>query len=286
MAQRSSAKIQPVSRWATVCSVRTPVDSTLNNNSITQRIADLLAAADKPDSALPPTDLYNEGWMLRLVLDWFSKNQPEKAAIKFADGARWYSEALLPSAFLTRERGDPLSESWTHADGVVGHFDIGANGAGDLTLKANATQLVVIEAKMGSKLSAGVKNASYYNQAARNVACMAEVARRASIAPASFDNLAFYVFAPQSKIDEGIFTQAMDVDQMRDVVQRRVAAYEETEKQEWLDNWFLPVCEKAEIRCVSWEEVLTVIGNHNSLDGRELQAYYEKCLRFNNVDKG
>ncbi|MCH7876577.1 MAG: hypothetical protein IH965_14945 [Gemmatimonadetes bacterium] len=31
--------------------------------------------------------------------------------------ARWYSEALLPSQFLKRFRGDPLAEGWTHADG-------------------------------------------------------------------------------------------------------------------------------------------------------------------------
>ena len=253
------------------------------NNAITQRIAGLLADADKPGGAFPPTDLYNEGWMLRLVLDWFSKNQPEKAAIKFAQGARCYCEALLPSAFLARTRGDSLSEQWTHADGVIGHFDVGANGAGDLTLKADATHFVVIEAKMGSKLSAGVKNAPDFNQAARNVACMAEVARRASISPGSFENLAFYVCAPQAKIDQGAFAQHMNVDAMGDIVRRRVAAYDEKAKQDWFDEWFLPICDKAEIRCVSWEELLDDIANHNPSDGEEMQRFYDKCLMFNRV---
>jgi hypothetical protein len=29
---------------------------------------------------------------------------------------------MVPSAFRASERGDKLAESWTHADGVIGHF--------------------------------------------------------------------------------------------------------------------------------------------------------------------
>jgi len=160
-----------------------------------QRIAELLARAAGDDRVFPPTDLYNEGWMLRLVLDWFSRNPDVDHDLKFGESSGWYSEALLPSAFLPRNRGDKLAESWTHADGVIGHFSIGENGAGDLSLKENAKELVVTEAKMFSKLSNGVTNAKYFDQAARNVACIAELAKRASIAPFSFDNIAFYVIA-------------------------------------------------------------------------------------------
>lgn len=143
---------------------------------VNERIAELLSMSVGPGRVFPPTELYNEGWMLRLVLDWFSRTPDCNYELRFLDGSGWYSEALLPSAFLSRKRGDVLAESWTHADGVVGHFSIGENGAGDLSLKDGATQFVVVEAKMFSKLSAGVTNARYFNQAARNVACIAEIA--------------------------------------------------------------------------------------------------------------
>ena len=52
---------------------------------------------------------------------------------------------------------------------------------------------------MFSELSAGVTNAPYFNQAARTVACMAEVLQRANTSPKSFDNIAFYVLAPEKK---------------------------------------------------------------------------------------
>ena len=41
---------------------------------VNDRIAELLASAAGEHRVFPATDLYNEGWMLRLVLDWFSRN--------------------------------------------------------------------------------------------------------------------------------------------------------------------------------------------------------------------
>ncbi len=88
----------------------------------------LLAAAGTPGSVLPPTLLYNEGWMLRLVLDWFAARPRDSAdphPLASLRSACWYTEALLRSPFLPRFRGDPLAEAFTHADAAVGHFKIG-----------------------------------------------------------------------------------------------------------------------------------------------------------------
>lgn len=246
-----------------------------------ERIAQLLFKSDGSDRVFPATDLYNEGWMLRLVLDWFCRNPDVDHDLKFGEGSRWYSEALLPSAFLPRKRGDKLAESWTHADGVIGHFSIGENGTGDLSLIENATQLVVTEAKMFSKLSAGVTNARYFDQAARNVACIAEVAKRAAIAPTSFTNVAFFVIAPQARIDEGVFSDYMDIESMREVVRRRVTEYSEPERDQWFEEWFLPVSNAAKICCISWEDILTVISEKHEADGESLGEFYAKCLEFN-----
>ena len=123
------------------------------------RIIDILAAAGTPAAAIRPTELYNEGWMLRLILDWAQQHARGNHPLTFLPDARWYSEALLPPPFLARRRGDRLAESWTNADGVVGHFNIGGMSKGGLTLRDGGTQLVVVEAKMSSNLSSGTKNA-------------------------------------------------------------------------------------------------------------------------------
>ncbi len=62
---------------------------------------------------------------------------------------------------------------------------------------------VVLEAKMFGNLSAGVKNASYFNQAARNVACIAELLKRPGRPVTEFKALGFYVLAPASQIRQG-----------------------------------------------------------------------------------
>src|SRR4051812_42560146 len=107
------------------------------------RIADILLTAGEQQGRLRPTELYNEGWLLRLTLDWSERHAPDHHRLFFLPGARWYSEALLPSQFLPRYRGDKLSESWTHADGVVGHFTVGIAGRGDFVLAPSAQQFVV-----------------------------------------------------------------------------------------------------------------------------------------------
>lgn len=43
---------------------------------ISHTLQSLLNSCTGPNPRFPPTILYNEGWMLRLILDWFS-NHPD-----------------------------------------------------------------------------------------------------------------------------------------------------------------------------------------------------------------
>ncbi|MGB5630900.1 MAG: hypothetical protein WBM57_16150, partial [Woeseiaceae bacterium] len=165
--------------------------------------------------------------------------------------------------------------------GVIGDFEIGKESIGGLTLKPDAQQLVVTEAKMFSKLSSGVKNAGYFNQAARNVACIAEVMRKAKRAPESLSRTGFFVVAPQSRIDEGVFADHMDVENIRSVVERRVLEYEDPKRLQWFEKHFIPVLENSVIRCVPWEELLDEIRTVNPIDADHFHAFYIKCVRFN-----
>jgi hypothetical protein len=95
-----------------------------------ERINEMLRLAGSENRLFPATIYYNEGWLLRLVVDWFSRNQSTDHRLTFETGAPWFSEALLPSQFFrTRQRDgferDNLAEGWTHADGVIGHVIIG-----------------------------------------------------------------------------------------------------------------------------------------------------------------
>ncbi|MDQ2949733.1 MAG: hypothetical protein M3Y27_27975, partial [Acidobacteriota bacterium] len=139
---------------------------------IPKRILDILGTVVGETPQLPPTIVFNEGWMLRLTLDCLSRLPRLEHPLAFSEGATWFSEALLPSAFRPRTQADKLSESFTHADGAIGHIEVARSGNAYLKLAAGASQFIVTEAKMFSALSSGVKNAPTFNQAARNVACM------------------------------------------------------------------------------------------------------------------
>jgi len=134
---------------------------------------------------------------------------------------------------------------------------------------------------MFSKLSSGVKNASYFNQAARNVACIAEVIYRARISPASFEKIGFFVIAPESQINKGIFTEHMAPKRIRSIVTRRVSEYQESEKNNWLADWFIPTLENIRIREIDWEELIAIINKSDPTFGAQIGSFYTKCLEFN-----
>jgi hypothetical protein len=247
---------------------------------IVERIKAMLEACEAGTAAFPPTELFNEDWLLRIILDWFARHGGDRYPLAPLPGARWFSQAWLPSAFMSRYRGDRLAEARTHADGVLGHFVIGDPGTAALSLMPEARQFVVLEAKLFARLSAGVRNAPYYDQAARSVACIAETLRRAERAPEELDELAFIVLAPQARLDDGIFEWEIAPEAIRRKVRRRVEDYA-GERDPWFRNWFEPTWRRLEVRSLSWEEIIEVIAFHSLEDGHIIDSFYGQCLRFN-----
>ncbi len=246
----------------------------------------MLNNCEADDSVLPATVLYNEGWMIRVVLDWFSKYSDNQYYFSFIHGSKWYSEALLPSIFLAKYQGDKLAESWTHADAIIGDFKIGNSGKGDLEVVKGAEQFVVIEAKMFSKLSGGTTNIKNYDQATRTVACMAEILKRGEINPHNLEKLGFYVIAPSNQIEkEMTFKSYTNLINIKDKVRGRVEAYngreDFEEKNEWFNDWFIPMLDKIDIKCLTWEDVIKFIQSKDIDCGNKVSIFYDKCLKYN-----
>ena len=247
---------------------------------ITERIKAMLEACEAGEPSFPPTVLFSENWLLRIVLDWFAGHGGDRYPLSPTAGARWFSESWLPSAFLPRYRGDRLAESRTHADGVIGHFTIGDPGTSGLSLRPDAIQLAVLEAKLFNRLSPGVRNAPFYDQAARSVACAAEVLRRADRPPDELDDLSFLLLAPRARIDDGVFARDLAPESIRRKVRRRADAYN-GERLTWLRDWFEPTLRRIDIRCLAWEDVVGAIAHHDPVSGQFIDAFYGKCLRYN-----
>lgn len=245
----------------------------------------MLEAAYGDDRVFPATTLFNENWLLRVALHWFSTNNSGPYPLALAPNARWFSEAWLPSIFLPRQRRprDTQAENWTHADGVIGHFSIGTGAKADLSLSQRASQLVVIEGKIHSLLSSGVDNAPYYDQAARTVGCIAEVLRRANRQPREMIELSFYVIAPRSRIQAGVFTAEVDPQSIEAKVRRRVEEYGGA-RNNWMETTFLPVMRRPiTIGCLAWEDVIDQIRDRDPQAGKSIGEFYRSCLDFNQL---
>jgi len=235
-------------------------------------------------ASIPGTLLYNEGWLLRLVLAEGS-NGTDCLPFRFEPTARWFSEALLHSAFLPRFRGDKLAESLTHADGVVGQFLFDPATKAGLSLEPECSQFVVCEAKVFSGLSAGTKRAPTFDQAARNVGCMAQTLRRARRRMSLYKSLGFFVLAPAQQIGTGVFSGQMNKEGIRTRLVQRVQMYDgesdSIELQKWLDEWALPLLDRMEVSCCSWESVIERVSATHSEYGASLGEFYQLCLKYN-----
>ena len=243
-----------------------------------ERIRDMLERSVTKDCVMPPTELFNEGWLLRLALDWSAGRPDVSHHMNVPVGAKWYSEALLSSQF-----GAPFKENYTHADGVIGHFHIGKVGDGDLALTNDATHFVVFEAKLNSKLSKGTKNAPEFDQAARSVACMAHAMSVAKIPPSRMARLGFFVVAPASQIKRGVFASELTKDSLRMKVKQRIDTYKDNAHYQWLFDWFLPVLGCIEVDTMSWESIGEAIETHDREAGQWFEEFYGHCLRYNRV---
>jgi hypothetical protein len=250
------------------------------------QIIQMLQTCDTDSGVIPPTEVYNEGWMLRLILDWFSRQPTSDHQLSFEKGSRWFSEILLPSQFLPRLQADPQAESYTHADGVIGHFTIGSTGKGDIDLRPDARQFVVIEAKIFSALSKGIKNFQTYDQAARTTACIAETLSIRQRPINEISKLGFYVVAPEKQLKfDPTFQTFMQKDSIRIKVHRRVKACSDPSdaemKNKWFKTWFLPTLECMDLHCMSWEEIIAYIKVNDRYNGNSLLEFYGKCLDLN-----
>jgi hypothetical protein len=146
-----------------------------------------------------------------------------------------------------------------------------------LALVKDARQLVVIEAKMSSGLSKGVKRCAVYDQASRTVACIAEVLARASAKPDGFQRLAFFVVAPSVQISAGIFGDRLSKATIECTVRNRVEAYVGA-RDEWFNGWFQPTLAASVIQLLSWEQALEGLPD-------ELHQFYARCIEFNRPAK-
>lgn len=246
-------------------------------------IVNILRRIDEANPSLPATFIYNEGWMLRLVLQSIQDGVYEGILSPFETSINWTSEALLATPF-SENRGRAF-EGLTNADGVIGNFLWRPGTSDPLRLTKECKRCEIIEAKMHSSLSKGVKSAPWYDQAVRNVACLAHALQIAGISTNDIGSLrlGFRVIAPEMYINAGRFQDEMSPETMRAKIRMRIGQFHGSgleQLEQWRANYFEPLLnnlvEKNLIGCLSWESMIESITCKNRK--AMLKEFYSRCL--------
>ena len=203
------------------------------------------------------------------------------------------------SRFRPRVRPDPLGEEFTNADALIGHFDFHESSRAGLRLREGASQFVVVEAKMLSNLSKGTKNARAYNQAACNVACMAEAVAHAGQPIEASGPLGFFVIAPERsgrRASQRLIDTAVSPASICEAVRTRVRLYRaagrpeshELEAREratlapMLDQMSAP----GALGVLSWESCIERVAREDRNCEAELADFYERALELATFQPG
>ena len=243
---------------------------------------------------LNPTEIYNEGWMTRLLVHYSVKEciSLEKEDFIYSDfpitshsntlesirinkSFQWTSEALISSPFVKKE-AKPYQEGYTHADMAIGDFDVDYLHSGEIDLRDGFNLFGIIEAKMGSNLSKGTTHAPNYNQASRNLACIAYKTKD-SIAPTFFG-----VVAPKDMITKHGIQSQVEKATMIKQIEDRYDMYPLGGSIRKDEVQVLSKAQDTNVFVISYEDWIAKFDN--PIQG-ELQEFYNACLKWNKITK-
>ena len=229
---------------------------------------------------IKPTEIYNEGWMTRLLVYYSMKEKVKLKEIEFSNKVNWTSEALLSSPFVGVSN---FKEGYTHADIALGNFKVEykqhGKGSGKIILNENAEVFGVIEAKMGSNLSAFTTNASDYNQASRTVACIAHNT-------VNDCKTFFYVVLPETKAvkknRKGIsLSDLLNEKKIITQIQNRFKHHNENNDLKLKDSDIISKVQKCVVDIITYEEWIDLFTDKKIKN--TLNEFYDKCKKWNNI---
>jgi len=126
-----------------------------------------------------------------------------------------------------------------------------------------------------------------YDQAARSVACMAKTIENSKIKPVSMKSVGFYVLAPQSQIEKGLFADQLLKTNIREKISTRIKQYKNdlvtyTMLQRFDEEFIEPLLQEISIKSVKYEELIKCLDT-DSKEKEKIWIYYKNCLKYNGL---
>ena len=235
-----------------------------------KEIFEIIRSIETQKIHLNPTEIYNEGWMVRLLVHKSIEENKCINGIDFSKIVNWTSEGLISSPFI---RAPKDREGYTHADIAVGDFKIDYQNRGEIMIADNASIFGIIEAKMKSNLSQGTKYAKDYNQASRNIACIL------SNTTSAMDTF-FCVAAPNDYILKHELKDQIEIKNIYNQVEKRFSYYDDNFKKQNEANEILKRIKAFNCFTISYETWIDFFENDTK---NILLDFYDKARKWNKL---
>jgi hypothetical protein len=232
-------------------------------------IIEIIASIDSNLPNVNPTQIYNEGWMTRLLFSYSVKEKTKFNGLDFSN-IKWTSEALISSPFIKTKQN---REGYTHADIIFGDFIIDYKVNGKVQVENNAEIFGIIEAKMGSGLSKGTNNFEGYNQASKNLVCISSQVYKDDC------KTFFIVVAPEIKLVK--IKEQIDLKNLLNQIDDRFRDYNDDFKSNQNMNLLLSKVKKCNVMAWSYEKWIEAIVDPKSKEF--LLDFYKKTKKWNRI---
>ena len=247
--------------------------ASMMNNLLMDSFSDIINSIEKENPCINPTIIYNEGWMTRLLVFQSLIEKTVVGKIDFSRILNWTSEALISSPFV---HAKDYKEGYTHADIAFGDFSVNYEKRGEIIINKDAKIFGIIEAKMGSNLSQRTTHVDDYNQASRNLAC---------IAYNTIDKIDcetfFTVVAPESMLIKHSINKQIQIDNLIGQIEKRYNLYPQNEPVRDQIDLILAKAWTCKIESVSYQDWIDKIVD---IDAKNyLQEFYDKAKKWNRL---
>ncbi len=235
-------------------------------------ISTLIKSLSGKSPYMNPTEIYNEGWMTRLLVYYSVQENLRVRDVSFGELSNWTSEGLISSPFVF---ADKLREGYTHADMVLGDFSVNFENRGQISVNPEANLFGIIEAKMGSSLSKGTKHAPEYNQASRNIACIAFNTLETDIP------VFFGVAAPEATLQKHQIKDKLVMSSFISQIENRFNMYEDDHPIQKFREEVYTRSLAVRTFMLSYEEWIDNFQGKQCYE--ELSDFYKSCLKWNRI---
>lgn len=234
------------------------------------------------DLKINPTIIYNEGWLLRILVSYSMDLELCFKGLNFKKSYNWTSEGLLSSPFVDvkagalKNKGEAIRrEGYTHVDAAIGDFEIKYNDSARIRLKPIANYFAVIEAKLKSNLSRETSNAKDYNQATRNIICIAS-----NVIESKCDS-SFIIVAPETTIKKHKIESQIEKETIMMQAKDRFDYYNDEFKKNKKYGLIVDKIRTMNIQLITFEEWIDILPSSETKD--KIDKFYKECLKWNKI---